>query len=250
LVNVTAPWYENFFNGIALDLWRGAVTPALTASDVDWLEREMGLGKGARLLDVPCGNGRHAIELASRGYEMVGLDISEEFIQEARGESAKRDLAIEFVLGDMQHLPVDGVFDGAYCFGNSFGYLDLDGTVDFLAALSRALKTGGRLAIDTGMAAESILPSLHENRWARVGDILFLAQSSYDVEASRLDTEYTFVRDGRTDTRKSSSLVFTVRELRSLLGNAGFETRTLHASPRGEPYELGSPQLMLIAQKK
>jgi cyclopropane fatty-acyl-phospholipid synthase-like methyltransferase len=57
-------WFETFFQGAAVDFWTRAMTPALTVADADFLEKTFGVEPGARLLDVPCGNGRHSIELA------------------------------------------------------------------------------------------------------------------------------------------------------------------------------------------
>jgi len=74
-------WQTNFFRGAALDAWRRFVNPENIRADADFLERALHLNPGARLLDVPCGNGRHAIELAGRGYRMTGLDQSAEDFQ-------------------------------------------------------------------------------------------------------------------------------------------------------------------------
>ncbi len=63
--------------------------------------------------------------------------------------------------------------------------------------VSRALKRGGRFALDTGMAAESVLPRLRELEWAHVDDILFLEENRYDVADGCVETTYTFVRDGK-----------------------------------------------------
>lgn len=69
-------WFEDFFHGVATDLWRKVGTPELTRADADFFEKT--LGKKKRLLDVPCGNGRHSLELARRGCRVTGLDISKE----------------------------------------------------------------------------------------------------------------------------------------------------------------------------
>jgi len=68
-------WQETFFRGVALDAWRRVINPDMTRVEVDFLERALGVETGARLLDIPCGNGRHAIELAGRGYNLTGLDL-------------------------------------------------------------------------------------------------------------------------------------------------------------------------------
>src|SRR6202043_313652 len=102
------------------------------------------------------GNGRHSIELARRGYRVTGIDLSDEFLAAARAE-----LDADWRSGDMRELELEAsAFDGAFCFGNSFGYLDHSGVESFLSALAVALKPGAKLVIETGMTAESILPTI------------------------------------------------------------------------------------------
>jgi len=240
-------WQDVFFRGVALDAWRYITTPEMTRGEVDFLERALNIPAGAELLDIPCGNGRHAIELAARGYKMTGLDLSDEFIAEAREASPH---PIRWVRDDMRSLPWDSTFDGAYCFGNSFGYLSWDDSRRFLAAVARALKAGARFIVDTGMAAESILPSLARNRWFRLGDILMLSENRYYPDESRVDIDYTFVRGGQVETRPTSSYVFTVAELCRIHAEAGLNPVELLASTDGEVYQLGSPRLILISAKE
>jgi SAM-dependent methyltransferase len=140
---MSSNWQTAFFRGVALDFWRLAATPEMTADDVRFLQRTLPINPGARLLDVPCGNGRHAIELAKLGCHGTGVDSSEEFIAEARAAPVDA----EWILGDMCDLPWSNTLDGAYCFGNSFCYLDHHGATQFLAAIGRCLKPGGRFAI-------------------------------------------------------------------------------------------------------
>jgi len=244
-----ADWYKTFFHGVALDLWRNAVTEEQTGAEVDFLISELEAAPGARLLDVPCGNGRHALELAARGFELTGVDLSEEFIEEARQRSGKASLDVEWCLDDMRNLPAEPVFDGAYCMGNCFGYTEYAGTQEFVAAVARALKPGARFVIDTGMAAESVLPALAETEWMRFGDILLLIHNDYCVSESRLDTEYTFIRDGKTETRTSSHFVYTLAELGRLMVGAGLVVRECHASTGRKPFDLGDERLLLVSQK-
>ena len=237
-------WQETFFRGVALDAWRRILTVEMTRSEVDFLEGVIDVGPGAQLLDVPCGNGRHAIELATRGYKMTALDLSEEFIIEARGATA---LPIRWVRDDMRSLTWASEFDGAFCFGNSFGYLNREEAQAFLAAVARALKPGARFVIDTGMAAESILPSLARTRWFRLGDILMLSENRYDAAESRLDIDYTFVHRGEVETRPTSSYVFTAGELCRMLADAGLRPIELLGSFNRDPYQIGSPRLILVS---
>ena len=242
-------WYEGFFRGIVLDMWRKAVPPEQSRAEVDFLERHLRLRSGARVLDVPCGSGRHAIELASRGCQVTGVDLSEESIQEARRLTTAGGLTAEWRRGDMRDLPWISEFDAAFCFGNSFGYLEPDGMRAFVASLSRTLKPGARFALDTGMTAESILPNLQERQWTRVDDILFLEENRYLPLESVYETTYTFVRGGETHVRTGLHWVYTVRELRSLLGDAGLAPAEVYSTLDGEPFRAGCPYLLLVAQK-
>jgi len=243
-------WYETFFHGVALDFWRKAIPPEQTRADADFLERALSLQPGARVLDVPCGLGRHTVELASRGYRMTGVDISDEGIEETRKRAAAAGLTIECRHADMRDLPWQSEFDGGFCFGNSFGYLDPEGNRAFVHAVSRALKPGARFVMDSGMVAESVLPNLREREWMQIEDILFLEENQYNAAESCIETTYTFVRDGQTDVRKALQWVYTVREIRALLAEAGLFAEEVHGSLKGEPFRVGSRYLVLVAEKR
>jgi SAM-dependent methyltransferase len=249
-------WYKDFFHGAALDMWRRAVTPEITQVETEFLVDVLAIPAGGRVLDVPCGNGRHSIELAKRGYQVTGVDLAEEFVIEARAstEEARAGLAgspvkAEFHHSDMRELPWQSAFDGAFCVGNSFCYLDHAGTIAFLAAVGRTLKPGARFVIDTGCSAESLLPKLQERAWVELGDLLFLSSRRYNAAESRLEIEYTFVRGGVSDKRNASFAVYTVAETRRLLEQAGFATRSLFGGFDKSAYALGSPRLILVAEK-
>jgi len=248
-VRVTTKWYETFFEGIVLDMWRVAMPPEHTRAEIDFLVRELGLAAGAAVLDVPCGLGRHALELAQRGMKMTGVDLSREAIEEARAAAASGHLAAEFVRADMRELPWEGAFDAAYCFGNSFGYLGPEGSRAFLAAVSRTLKPGARFALDAGMAAEAMLPHVRDREWMEFGDILFLEENHYDANESALETRYTFVRGGQRDTRVGIHSVFTVREIRGMLREVGLIPTAVYGTLASAPYEAAGRAVYLIARK-
>jgi SAM-dependent methyltransferase len=239
-------WQVEFFRGKALELWRRVMSPEQTRTEVEFLERVLRVSPGAHLLDVPCGNGRHAVEFSARGYAVTGVDQSEEFIAEARSQSLAR---ARWVIGDMRELSWVSEFDGAYCFGNSFGYLDRAEAGKFLHGIARALKPGGRFAVESGMAAESILPGLLKTRWFKAGDRFMLSQNQYHPAEGRLDIEYTFIQNGEVETRPSASYVFTAAEMCRMHAEAGLETVELLGSTAGEPFQLGSQRLILISEK-
>ena len=245
---VDPEWFKKFFHGIALDLWRQAITREQTRTQAGFLFRTLELDPPAKVLDVPCGNGRLAVELSARGFQLTGVDIAGEFIEEAHACSIARDLSIEWVHGDMRDLPGPGIFDGAFCWGNSFGYLDNDGNMDFLRSVGRALRPGGRFIIDA-LAGEMLFASFQAKRSFEIGDITMNVRNHYDPVRGRLDTEYSFVRDGITDTRTGTQRVYTAREVCCQLRKAGLTVVALYGGIELEPFTIGSNQLIIVSQK-
>ena len=100
------------------------------------------------------------------------------------------------------------------------------------------------------MTAESILPALVQKRWHRLGDLLVLSENRYDPWESCLNIDYTFVRGSTIETRPTASYVFTSAELRRMLEAAGFDRSHCRRARRVSLYQLGSPRLLIIAQRK
>jgi SAM-dependent methyltransferase len=226
---MSGEWWENFFSGMALDLWRQAMTEEQTRVEADFIESLLELPPRAKVLDAPCGEGRLSRALAERGYHVTGVDIAEPFLAEARSKAATRGLSITWEHQDMRELSWQAEFDGALCFGNSFGYFTDAGNASFLRSVARALKPGARFVLDASSNAESILPKFQERSWARIGDILFLEENRYDHVQGRYDTDYTFIREGKTERKSAARRKRTRTAYRS--GAKSFPIRIYVASP-------------------
>jgi SAM-dependent methyltransferase len=245
----TVNWWENFFHGVALDFWRAAISDEQTHAEADFINQQLQLPVGAAILDVPCGNGRLAIELAAFGFKLTGVDIATEFIAEAEKNSAARNVDVAWKKLDMRKLAATEEFDGAFCFGNSFGYLDDAGNAEFLKALSQTLKPGARFIIDAPAIAECLLQHLLEQRTIQLGDITATIDTRYDHEQGRMFNDFTFTRDGIDDRRPSSQRIYTYHELAELLRAATLEPVASYGSLNGEPFKLGAQRLLLVTEK-
>lgn len=245
-------WYRDFFRDVALDVWRDAIPASQTLRELEFLTRVLRLAPGARVLDVPCGAGRLALPLAGRGLRVTGVDLADEQIAEARRRAASGggNSEIEWRQSDLRDLPWESTFDGAFCFGNSFGYLDRDGTRAFVHALARALRPGGRFAMDTAMVAETVLPALRDRDEAWIGGVRFIEENTYHADARCLETRYTFVRDGVSETRAGLHWIFTIPEIRGFFAEVGMRVVGLYGSVDETPFTAGDNVLFLVASKE
>jgi SAM-dependent methyltransferase len=246
----TEGWARDFYAGLFVDIWLGAIPEQQTRQEADFLEKVLRVSAGASILDLACGGGRHCLELSARGYRLTGLDISPEFLAVARAAATERGLAVTWEQRAMHDLPWETAFDGAICMGNSLGGLDDAGTAAFFRAVARTLKPASRLVVNTGFVAESLLPNLKERDWGPVGDILYLAHRRYDPVQGRLNMDYTFIRDGQMEKKSAFGQVYTYKEFCRMIEEAGFHAIEGYASAAQEPYQLGSPDLFLVAAKK
>lgn len=246
----SADWWRTFFSGPAVDSWLKAPTREQDEQEAAFIVEELGITPPARILDVPCGGGRHSLALASRGHEMTGVDLSSEFLDAARARPTTGPGSVAWEHREMRDLPWDERFDGAFCFGNSFGYLDDRGHADFLAAVARALKPGARFLLETSYVLEILLPSLQARAWYPLGDILMLADRRYDHAEGRLHVEYTWVREGTIDKRSMSARLYTYREVFGLLEQAGFTDLVAYGSLAREPFRVGSGRLLVGGRKR
>ncbi len=147
----------------------------------------------------------------------------------------------------MRDLPWKDRFDLAVCWGNSFGYLDDAGDREVLQSISRAIKPGGRLMLETGSIAETLWPQFQAQKSYQFGDIHFHAVRRYDFRQSRLHIEYQFRRGEENVAHPASQRVYTVRELCELLEAAELRIDSLWGGIDGSPLALGSPQLIVLA---
>ncbi len=242
-------WWSTFFSGLVLDTRMSYYPEEATRQETDFLVKAFGPARPFRVLDVPCGNGRLALELAARGFEVVGADLTAEFVEEARAKAGERRLEAVFETREMRDLPWDAEFDGSFCFGNSFGYLTDEGNVEFLKAVARALRPGGTFVLDAPLVTETLHNHLVPNSWHQIGEILMLRSGRYLPEEGRAETEYTLIQGDRTEKKVASYRVYPYRELTALLREAGFVRVEGVSSLTGEPFAWGSKGLYLIATR-
>jgi SAM-dependent methyltransferase len=247
-LNAPLDWWNQFFDGLAVDFWRAALPPEATQADVDFLWKHLNLSPGARVLDVPCGAGRLSVPLAARGAAVTGIDVSPPFVEAAREAAAEAGVPAHLLVGDMRELP-RGAFDAVFCFGNSFGYLDDAGNEAFLESVGAALVPGGRFALDFGQTAESVYPRLETRQEAEMAGFRFVEETRLDPVTSRIENVFEFSKDGKTERKLASQRVYLAGDVVRMLARAGLETREIFGSTEEAPFALSAHRLLLLAEK-
>jgi hypothetical protein len=103
--------------------------------------------------------------------------------------------------------------------------------------------------IDTAMVAEAFLVNGAEREWVQVGDMYMLIENRYDCRQSRVETNYTFIRNGKEEQRVAFHWIYTAGELCHMLEQEGFTVMELFSNTEFEPFALGEERLLLLAQK-
>ncbi len=144
------PWYESLFENYAGKYERESFTQG-TLGECDFIEKEIAENKNAKILDIGCGTGRHSIELAKRGYNVTGVDLSDSMLQRAREKAKKENLNVAFYKHDARKLPFASEFDLAImlCEG-AFPLMETDEmNFQILRNAANTLKANGKLIFTT-----------------------------------------------------------------------------------------------------
>ncbi|MFZ5806760.1 MAG: class I SAM-dependent methyltransferase [Verrucomicrobiota bacterium] len=143
-------WYEALFENYANKYDQECFVQG-TIGECDFLEEEFNHDKAARILDIGCGTGRHAIELSKRGYNVTGVDLSESQLAKAKEKAKQANLNIDFQRHDARNLPFNAEFDTAImlCEGG-FSLMETDEmNFEILKNATQALKDKGKLIFTT-----------------------------------------------------------------------------------------------------
>ncbi|MGI9029130.1 MAG: class I SAM-dependent methyltransferase [Ilumatobacteraceae bacterium] len=228
-------WFEPIAEHLGSAYLRYSFTKG-TVQEVDHVIAALELQPDERVLDVGCGPGRHAHELARRGIVVHGVDISAPFIELAQAGAPPGST---FERLDARHLPFDAEFDAAICLcQGAFGLMTADGDdAGVIAGITRALRPGGRLALS---AFNAYFAVKHHT------------DAEFDADLG-VAHEHTEVRDpaGVAKAVELWTGCYTPRELRLLLAAHGFEVDRIASVEPGrygdEPPTIESPEYLVTA---
>ena len=245
------PWWEELFNDDFLRTME-KLTDAQIDTEVNFIEESLSVTRDAMILDLACGPGRHAIALASRGYQVVGLDLSLSMLAKASEDAMERERPINFVHGDMRDLTFEETFDGIYCWNTSFGFFDEEKNAQVIARVHRALKKGGQFLLDV-VNRDYLLARSPSLVWFEGEGCICMDEMHIDWITSRMKVKRTMmIEDGRTREIEYSVRLYTLHELGRILHEHGFRVAEVsgQAATPGVFFGADSPRTIILAEKR
>jgi D-alanine-D-alanine ligase len=225
---VKADWWRHIFNANYLrtdgDVY---CDETITQTEVDVFEQLLHLDKNASILDLCCGQGRHVLEFARRGYiNLHGMDRSHYLVNRAKTQARKEGLAITMKEGDARKLPyINNMFDAVTVLGNSFGYFETQKDDQLvLSEILRILKPKGKLLIDL-TDGNHMRTSYEPRSWEWIDKNYFVCRErSLSADKERLVSRevITHVKKGVVADQFYAERLYTAESLQTMFEENGF----------------------------
>lgn len=224
-------WYKELFEEMGIEYEDYPFTKN-TENEVEWMIKEYLTNPEMKILDVGCGTGRHAINLAAKGYKNItAIDLSPSLIRAAKKVAKEKNVQVDFRVCDARELPFENEFDAAICLcEGAFGLLENDAeNYKVLRAVHQSLKKYGIFVLTT---------------------LNLFRDAKFDPMTCRVEMEIEITqKDGQKKTIKCSDRSYSFPELKWVLEQHGFEV-TLGANPFSkEPIQYGPMEFMAVSKK-
>ncbi len=238
-------WYQRWFGSDYLQLYQHR-SAAEAESTIRWLTETSDLPRGARILDLACGNGRHLKVLRRYGYRAVGLDLSWTLLERAHREGSGA-----LVRGDMRFLPwKSGCFDAVLSLFTSFGYFEEENeNVRVLEETVRVLRAGALFILDF-LNVEQVRRGIVPAEEMTIGDHRVEVLRWLDEPRKRVEKRILIYESHRAlrEYRESVKL-YSKDELCDFLTRTGMTVERIYGDYHGGPFRVDSPRLIIRSRK-
>ena len=238
---------SRFFDEAWPTISRGLESEADAESEVGWILGHVRPPAAGRVLDAPCGFGRHAMALARRGFDVTGVDLSETELLRAKERAAAAGLPLQLVRQDMRDMEFSGEFDLALNLFSSIGFFTDDEDRLLIDRFCTALKPGGAFVLDTrnrDFAIHDVTPE----ETVRLPEGTARVENRFDVRTSRLRQDW-WLESERRHLGLIEIRLYSVHELLRMLRPERWSHVELFGGLDGRPFVLESPRIVLVATK-
>jgi SAM-dependent methyltransferase len=223
----------------------------LGLEEIPYIEELLEIEKHDTILDLNCGPGRHSIELAKRGYRITGVDLTKFYLDIAKEKAEKENLQIEFIREDMRNFIRYDYFNAIINLYTSFGYFkDIEDDKKVLKNMYKSLKKGGKIILD--LMGKEILARIYNPRdWSMDddGNTIFLQDRKICNDWSWIENTWTIIKDGKVKHYDLSHRLYSAKELKHLLTEAGFKNIHVYGDFNKIDYDQNAKRLIIVANK-
>ena len=242
----------NFFTKDSPFLNHPLLTEERTAAEVDFVLQHADASANARFLDVGCGFGRHSLELAKRGYQVIGIDPAEAMIKAANEYNAQLDPYIQsnvdFFVQDGESYQSDEKFDVVICLMTTLGQVGPSGgNTGLLNAIYANLKSGGKLFLEIPQKEATVHTLKAKDHFG--SDTHYTAiKREYDQTNSRIVERFSIVSPENQRDFLLSYRLFSQNDIEQMLAKAGFKIDLIVGDFSGNPLTADSLNMVFIAK--
>ncbi len=202
-----------------------------------------------KILDLCCGVGRHSHELARRGFDVVGVDRKEKYLEDARSIARDEGLNIEFIREDMRKFCRPDNFDVVLNMYTSFGYFEDEAEdVQVVQNISRSLREGGCFFMES-MSKEVLAHIFSERSWVEVEGKFMLEERKIEDNWGRIRSRWIIFDGDKRMEHELTIRLYSATEMRKLLLRNGFKTVDFFGNLKGDPYDHTAQRLIVLAKK-
>jgi len=253
LATQVSTWYVDFFRDDYLGVYDHLFTAERAEKEVAFAEHALELKAGARILDLCCGQGRHSVLFAGRGFQVTGLDLNPAYLELAQQSARAAKVAINTIAADMRQIPFQDHFDAIVNMYSSFGYLESEAEdLKVLESAAKAIRPGGRLMLDM-LNREWAVANYIQNDWHTGGDgTLYIERRDLDLASSRMHVKFIIVgpHGDRRDSVGHHIRLYTLTETTRLLQQVGLNVTGVFGGFDAEPYAIDTRRMIVLAQKR
>lgn len=204
-----------------------------------------GLESGQKILDMPCGIGRHSAILEDKGFDVVGVEKTEDYAQDAEENTNESEIINE----DMKNFKREEEFNAVINWWNSFGYFEnTEDDLKMLQNIHASLQENGVLLMDI-FGKEISAMNEFGTHWSRESDALFLQDHEIKDDWSKIENTWIKVEDGEKVEFTWQQTLYSAQEMRQLLEKAGFTKIEFFGNVEGEPYDHEADRMVVKATK-
>ena len=220
------------------------------APEVDKIISLLKLSGKESVLDLCCGPGRHTLAFARRGFNVMGVDRTERYLERAKNSADVRGLKINYVKSDMREFKKENSFDTALMMFTSFGYFDNpDDDRQVLKNIYASLKKNGYLLIESA-GREIIKRTFQPRDWREVDGNFLLEERDIDLLWPQIKNRWIVIEDGIKYEFNLSIRLYSAGDLSGLLSECGFGEIKVYGNLSGVPYDENAERLVVVAVKK